>query len=202
FDGNLRTLVRQVRVEAEAAMAAGRDWREVVAELRPHIPVLWQRMSLPDRRRFLEHLRSYWDIHRHRLPESVARRLGQLQTEGKLRIHAGRILAMQPLEGRIAITWRPRASTETMTLIVDRVVNCTGPDYRARRSTHPLVQNLLCSGLLTSDPLELGIEVAESGEVLDTQYRPVSRLYYVGPWLRACHWEATAVPELREHVAR
>jgi uncharacterized NAD(P)/FAD-binding protein YdhS len=31
---------------------------------------------------------------------------------------------------------------------------------------------------------------------------PVDRLYYIGPWLRARDWEATAVPELREHAAR
>ena len=30
---------------------------------------------------------------------------------------------------------------------------------------------------------------------------PVDRLYYLGPWLRARDWEATAVPELREHAA-
>jgi uncharacterized NAD(P)/FAD-binding protein YdhS len=29
---------------------------------------------------------------------------------------------------------------------------------------------------------------------------PVDRLCYLGPWLRARDWEATAVPELREHA--
>lgn len=32
--------------------------------------------------------------------------------------------------------------------------------------------------------------------------RIVKGLYYVGPWLRARDWEATAVPELRVHAQR
>jgi uncharacterized NAD(P)/FAD-binding protein YdhS len=30
--------------------------------------------------------------------------------------------------------------------------------------------------------------------------RPVPTLYYVGPFLKARDWEATAVPELREYA--
>jgi uncharacterized NAD(P)/FAD-binding protein YdhS len=43
--------------------------------------------------------------------------------------------------------------------------------------------------------------VAPDGRVISAAGPPVDHLYYIGPWLRARDWEATAVPELREHAA-
>lgn len=46
------------------------------------------------------------------------------------------------------------------------------------------------------------IQVTADGEVMSADGCIVKGLYYVGPWLRARNWEATAVPELREHARR
>jgi uncharacterized NAD(P)/FAD-binding protein YdhS len=81
------------------------------------------------------------------------------------------------------------------------VVNCTGPDARADRRDDPLVQSLLANGFLRRDAHALGIEVAPDGRVLNSSGAPVDHLHYIGPWLRARDWEATAVPELREQAA-
>lgn len=63
-------LVRRVRE------AAGRtEWRAVVDSLRPYTHRLWQGLPLEERRRFLRHVRPYWDIHRHRIAPAVAARL-------------------------------------------------------------------------------------------------------------------------------
>ena len=59
---------------------------------------------------------------------------------------------------------------------------------------------MLSHGLVRSDELSLGIDVADDGRVIARDGTPVERLYYIGPWLRARDWEATAVPELREHA--
>jgi len=82
------------------------------------------------------------------------------------------------------------------------VVNCTGPDSRIERQSDPLVRSLLANGLVRADPHGLGIDVADDGRVIARDGRPVDRLWYLGPWLRARDWECTAVPELREHAAR
>jgi uncharacterized NAD(P)/FAD-binding protein YdhS len=81
------------------------------------------------------------------------------------------------------------------------VINCTGPECRVARVTDPLVQSLLSSGLIRPDAHSLGIDVADDGRPLSRDGVPVDRLYYLGPWLRARDWEATAVPELRGHAA-
>jgi len=51
------------------------------------------------------------------------------------------------------------------------------------------------------DACGLGIEVTPDGRVIGANGAAVDHLYYIGPWLRARDWEATAVHELREHAA-
>ena len=85
---------------------------------------------------------------------------------------------------------------------MDVVVNVTGPDSNPVRSGCPLVQSLLSEGLCRPDNLRLGWETDDSGRLLAADGRASDVLYYVGPLLRARHWEATAVPELRTHVDR
>ena len=60
-------LMRWLRHCVREAESNHCDWRSVVDGLRPHIPDLWRRLSLDERRRFLRHLRPWWDIHRHRM---------------------------------------------------------------------------------------------------------------------------------------
>jgi uncharacterized NAD(P)/FAD-binding protein YdhS len=59
---------------------------------------------------------------------------------------------------------------------------------------------MLANGLIRPDAHDLGIDVADDGRVISREGAPVDRLHYIGPWLRARDWEATAVPELREHA--
>jgi len=61
---------------------------------------------------------------------------------------------------------------------------------------------LICRGWAASDALGQGVSTGPQGELLGTADRVRPGLYYVGPLLRAGHWEATAVAELRTHVAR
>ena len=57
-------------------------------------------------------------------------------------------------------------------------------------------------GLIAPDHHCLGIEVNDQLQVIDADSRAVPGLYCVGPLLKARFWEATAVPELREHARR
>jgi uncharacterized NAD(P)/FAD-binding protein YdhS len=103
---------------------------------------------------------------------------------------------------KVRVTWRPRGSSECQTLLVDRVVNCTGPDYNVHRSRDPLLQSLVSQGLAVPDPLNLGLRTGSYGALINAQGRTAPNLFYVGPMLRADHWEATAAHELRGHAER
>jgi hypothetical protein len=52
-----------------------RGWRAAVDELRAATPELWCALGDEERRRFLSHLRPWWDVHRHRIAPAIADRI-------------------------------------------------------------------------------------------------------------------------------
>jgi uncharacterized NAD(P)/FAD-binding protein YdhS len=193
------TLTRELTREVENR---GGDWREVVTFVRHLAPALWRRLPQSERRRFVRHLQAYWDIHRHRLPPQLGERIASLRRNGQLRVNAGRIDSVTAMGKQLRVSWRPRGSGSTATLMVDLVVNATGPDYALRRGADPLLRSLRAAGLVSEDALDLGLRTARHGACVDSQGRPSEHLYYLGPMLRADHWEATAATELRDHAER
>jgi uncharacterized NAD(P)/FAD-binding protein YdhS len=199
--GSVRRLFRAFRVLARDALAAGGDWREIFGLARGQLPALWRGLDRAQHARFLRHARPLWEVHRHRVPAGPLSAVQALARSAVLDLHAGRLEAVNAVENAIEVSWLPRGAGKARAWLVDRVINCTGPDASARRNPDPLVQSLLSNGLIRCDALELGIDVAPDGRVIAASGAPVDRLYYIGPWLRARDWEATAVPELREHAA-
>lgn len=197
---SLRRLTSSVRLLAREAEQCGGDWREAITFVRNMAPTLWQRLSERDQRRFLRHLRTYWDIHRHRLPSVTLQQFERLRTQQRLSVAAGRIERMEPAGERIRVTWKVRGSERLRSVEFDRVINCTGPDYAIARSPEPLWRSLLRSGLCVPDPHNLGVRTGPNGAVVDADGWPGPHLFYLGPMLRATHWEATAVGELRVHA--
>jgi uncharacterized NAD(P)/FAD-binding protein YdhS len=197
---SLRGLTSSVRLLATEAEALGGDWREAITFVRHMAPTIWQRLTPRDRVRFLRHVRAYWDVHRHRLPPEILSRIDALRARKRLHVHAGRIEGMRAEGERIAVTWRVRGSKRTETFEFDRVINCTGPDYSIARSSAPLWRSLLQTGLCVPDSLGLGLRTGPKGAVIDADGWPGPHLFYVGPMLRADHWEATAVGELRGYA--
>jgi uncharacterized NAD(P)/FAD-binding protein YdhS len=46
------------------------------------------------------------------------------------------------------------------------------------------------------------LRTGSHGTLIDARNRPTPGLYYIGPMLRADHWECTAAQELRAHAER
>jgi uncharacterized NAD(P)/FAD-binding protein YdhS len=201
-DGQIsaRRLVRAVRALARDLQQRGGDWLDAVNAARGAAPELWQRMSDAERRRFLRHLRVYWDVHRHRMPPAIGTQLTRLQQSGRLQIHAGQVRAIEDAGGLLRVRWRPRGASTLRELTVDRVIDCSGSTGRLARTRDPLLRDLMATGLAVPDPLGLGWVTAAHGALIDRDGRVARHLYYLGPMLRAAHWEATAVGELRVHA--
>ena len=199
--GSTRRLVRAFRTLTRQVDEAGGDWREVIGLARGQLAAQWRSLDDAERARFLRHVRSPWDVNRHRVPAGPLAAVRSLARTGVLDVHAGRLVEVNELDDAVEVIWRPRGATRTRAWLVDRVINCTGPECRVTRVADPLVQSLLSSGLIRADARSLGIDVADDGRPLSRDGTPVDRLHYLGPWLRARDWEATAVPELREHAA-
>ncbi len=192
--------LRALRREIARRQQAGHNWRDVLNELRPHTPAIWQAWPLAERRRFLLRLRPWWDIHRHRLAPVAAARLAAQLHSGRAQMRAGSIVQLEPHAGGVRLTLRERGSSTLQSLQVAAVVNCTGPDYDIRRATSPLLTQLREAGLVTGDALQLGLEVDATYGVVGRAGHATPGLYYVGPMLRARLWEAIAIPELRAHT--
>jgi len=191
---HVRSLLGALRREAARAPE---DWRGVVDGLRPVTASLWRDLSLDERRRFLRHLRAFWDVHRHRMAPAVNETVRQLQRSGVLRIHAARVRGFRLLDERwVDARVRPRGGAHETSLRVQHVINCTGPDASLGRG-HPLLRTLLGSGLARMDALGLGLATDGEGVLLDARGRVSDGLFTLGPLRRGELWESTAVPEIR-----
>lgn len=196
-----RSILRELRIAIGEHSLSGGDWREIVTALRRELPDVWQSLSDAERRRFLRHLRPYWDVHRHRLPPSVMEKITRLKEQGTLHVHAGRLQHAEYHRGMARVYWSCRRSGRTRQLEVNRIVNCTGPEFDLGRSADSLWRSLRDQGIVAADALRLGLKTNHSHQVIGRDAVPVHGLWYLGPMLRATYWEATAVPELRVHAA-
>lgn len=196
----VRSYLREVRAQVQTAACEGHDWRDFLAALRPLTPALWKRLPEVERRRFLRHVQPYWDVHRHRVAPESHRRLEVALASGSIKQLAGRIKAVEPLADGLRVSIQRRGSRKIDQFEVSRVINCTGPNSDLRRVDDALIVQMLEDGLLQLDPHGLGLHVDERLAVRNFQGVPSKWLSYVGPMLKADHWEATAVPELRQHA--
>ena len=69
-----------------------------------------------------------------------------------------------------------------------------------KRSVDPLIVSLRDDGLIAPDGLNLGLRTTAHGACVAADGHASDDLYYLGPLLRATHWEATAATELRNHA--
>ena len=196
----LRSLLWQFRQTGESVTAQGGDWRQVIDALRPQTQMIWQQLSPTEQRRFLRHLRPYWESHRHRLAPAIAQTIERLQASGQLQQIAGRIQAFQADATGVDVLIRPKGSQALMCLRSHLVINCTGSESDYRKAAQPLIQNLLATGLSRPDRLRLGLEVDATGALINAAGKASSWLYTLGSTQKGRLWETTAVPELREQA--
>ena len=88
-----REALNQVRKASQRATEAGSDWRAVIDALRPSTQNIWRQWDWTERRRFLRHLRAYWEPHRHRASPEALTIKQYLETRGHLTCYRGRVRA-------------------------------------------------------------------------------------------------------------
>ncbi len=193
--GPASSLLREVRLRAAKV-----GWRNAVDELRPFTQDIWRGATEAERRRFLRHLRPWWDVHRHRIAPPIAERLDAMRREGRLEARAAKVMACRQVGSGLAVDIRPRGGDGIETLTVARVVNCTGPLGDLSRAADPLLRNLARRGELRPDALAIGIDVDRQCRAIATDGAAQDRLLVVGPMTRGAHWEIVAVPDIRQQV--
>jgi uncharacterized NAD(P)/FAD-binding protein YdhS len=200
FPARVLPLLRTLRAAARAAEADGGSWHGVVDSLRPFTQDLWQALPPADQAAFLRHLRPWWDVHRHRMAPAVADRIAAARAAFQLGICAGRIQSFEPrTPERVEVRFRARARDggAQESVVVARVINCSGPSCDYDRTTDPLLRDLLDRGLARPDPLKLGLDVTATCALHEASGAVSRRMFAVGPITKGRFWEMTAVPDLR-----
>ena len=196
FTGSLSQRTARFR----AKLRAGLSWPGLMQLLRPHNNELWHGLDLDQRRRFLRHLRPWWDIHRHRVAPHIGEQIDAARTCGQLSIISGRIEIGRTTNDKVEVTLIRRGSTEREQRSFDRVVDCRGP--RNEVDVHvPLHAQLVKDGNLRPDPLNQGLDVAPDEALIGLDGRPSDRLFVLGPPTRGRYTEIVAIPDIRLQAA-
>jgi uncharacterized NAD(P)/FAD-binding protein YdhS len=194
-----RLLFRRVRQEVRDH--SDQDWRSVINGLRPVTQALWRGLPAGEKRRFLRHLQTFWDLHRHRMAPEIAEIIAGLQSSGQLVVRAGRVLSAKEQHRGADITVRERRTGQELTIPVARIINCTGSSFEVGKVRHALLSQLLDGGLIRPDPLGLGLDVAESGRCIGRSGDITPAVYALGTLCKGTLWETTAIPEIRTQAA-
>jgi len=193
------TLLRTARQTIRDAALLGGCWESVIEALRNQGQEIWAALSLAERRRFLRHLRPFWDVHRYQLAPQLARICAAKRANGMLSVQAARIAAASHDGTKFQITLNQRGVVSTSSF--DAVINCTGPDHARVIETNPALASLARAGLIQPDPHRLGIDTNHSAQVLTPAGQPVPNLFVAGPLARASFGELMGLPQVTEHAA-
>jgi len=195
-----RRLMRLIRQQVAAAEERGIPWQRVFDAARPAIPAVWSAWSSREKRQFLRHLRTRWDVHRHRMAQRIHDALHAETARGRLEILPARLRGYRLAADKVEVTLNARHGDERR-FTAARVVNCTGPRRDAGAIAIPLLADLRDQGLALPDALGLGLET-ENCALLDTDRRASTWLFALGALTCPQWWEITAVPEIAVQVDR
>ncbi|MBX3478708.1 MAG: FAD/NAD(P)-binding protein [Brevundimonas sp.] len=186
------------RLKTARALSRRLGWRAVMEGYRPVTTALWAEATTAERARFLRHLRSWWDVHRHRIAPQMAQMLARLKDQGRLVVKAGPLDRIEAGERGVAVHWRPAAGGVAEPLNAAWAIDCTGPGHDP--ATHALTAPLIAAGRARLEPLGQGLDLDAEGRVRDATGRADGRLWILGPPARAAYWETIAVPDIRKRI--
>jgi len=192
---DLLSLVRQVRRQvAETDL----PWQSVFDDVRANGQALWRQLGFADRRRFLRHLRVYWDSHRYRIAPQIEKILADKQQDQSLRVLAASLVSARRAGEKIDFMLRPRLTRteESKSIIVDRVINTTGPAHSTVVDQNPALHSLAARGLLQADALGLGVTVDAQGQVISQDGACHKTLLVAGPLAREQYGELMGLPQV------
>jgi uncharacterized NAD(P)/FAD-binding protein YdhS len=192
-----RGLVRRIRQEIRRNEASGGSWRDIFSALRQQNGHLWRKLPLVEKRRFLRHLKCFYDVHRYRMAPDIAERIDVARRAGQIQILAARLLGARRTGRGFSVEIEERCrATERAALAVSTIINCTGPQPRLDSDPAHFFGALMARGVVQRDVLGLGL-------VVDDHYRLTGGggdLYALGPLTRAHFGDTIGAPEITQHA--
>ncbi len=194
-----RGLLRAIRLRVREAQETGHEWRAVVDSLRPVTNDIWCRLNSGEQQRILRHLKTWWDIHRHRMAPEIGAEVELARERGRLLVHAGRLVSVHGEEGGVRVEIALRNQQRT-SMLVQRLINCTGSDEDYRRTPNAIIRSLLDCGRIRAHESGRGLETDRHGALIESDGSPSRWLFTLGPPRVGGLFETTAIPEIRKQA--
>jgi uncharacterized NAD(P)/FAD-binding protein YdhS len=171
------------------ALAADVQWRDLIDAFRPSSHSMWAALSLKDKRRFLRHLKPYWEVHRHRVPVQSLDTVRSLIAADRLNLKRARVVSVSKIENQYWLNSKDRLGP------FDAVFDCRGLWSNITNLKNPLLDSLVTAGIASYDELGLGLCCSSNGEL-----RGAANIFTLGSLRRGELWETTAVREIRSQA--
>lgn len=195
------SLLRAVRGALGMAQSQGISWHAVLDGVRAQAGGIWRQLPLVEKRRLVRHLRSYWDVHRFRIAPQLEHALDAAVSEASLRYFSGRIVGIEQRADTIACTFRYRRSNLEEQHLYDAVVVTTGPSHASIFKWQPWLRDLYDAGVVSPDPVGLGLACSENSEALGRDGSVSQTLLIAGPLARGTFGELMGLPQVSQHAA-
>jgi uncharacterized NAD(P)/FAD-binding protein YdhS len=174
----VRAWLQALRQKTLESIAEGKTWHAPFDDLRDALWQLWPRLPASEKRRFLRHLRTLYDVHRYRTPPQNDEMVRAAEVQGQVQFRAARVLQVcSKEEGRLQVQLKSHSVLTSASEQFDAMVNCAGLDGGKALVANPLLANLLHAKLILPDSCAMGVEV-------DRQCRAVNALGQAQPGLR------------------
>jgi uncharacterized NAD(P)/FAD-binding protein YdhS len=199
--GSVLAVLAQVRRELARAAERNLPWHAVLDTVRLQAAALWAAWPEAERRRFLRHLRPFWDTHRFRIAPPVEAILARREATGTLTIQAASIRAIRPGPTVIEVDLLDRRTGRVATRPFEAVVVTTGPAHDRIFDHDPFLAALRAEGLVSEDPLGLGLDVDDRSRAIGPAGRAGRTVLVAGPLARGRYGELMGLPEVTRHAA-
>ena len=192
---SILTKLKFLRAKIKEYQQENIAWQSVIDALRPLTIKLWQSAPVVEKKRFLRHLRSYWDTCRHRMSQVIVAKIAALQETGQLVVKAGRVMGIEANGNQFEVMIKLRGAESADVYKFDYILNCTSPEVNYE--SNYLMKNLFTRGIVQSGTLNMGIKTDNNGAVIGKNGEISKTIFALGPICKGQLWETVAVPELR-----
>ncbi|HYW03564.1 MAG TPA: FAD/NAD(P)-binding protein [Gammaproteobacteria bacterium] len=178
--GSLLALLRIVRQDARERVERGEPWHGAIDDVRDAAGEIWGALGVGGQRRFLRHLKPFYDSHRFRIPPQTQAILAGAERRGQLTFETGRLVCAAPGPDGVEVVLRPRGETRTRFRTCGAIVNCAGFTSGIEQWRNPFVRACLEKGLARPSSAGRGFEVDDGCRVVSASGEAHSDLYAIG----------------------
>lgn len=190
--------VRRLRETIGRIEATGGSWCDVFTALREQSERLWSKLPMSEKRRFLRHLKCFYDVHRYRMAPDIAARIDTARGDGQVDILAAYLQDVSVERCGFRVSLLRRSSRTVDHYSVAAIVNCTGPRQQLRADPEHFLGALIARGFAYPDPLGLGVMVDKDFRV----YGMCRNFYALGPLTRERFGDTMGAPEIMAQAQR